>query len=516
MRRPGALLTALLIVLVGPLFAQPSVDTAFTGFWDAPDPTEAERRTGAIVASGVSFDEAIARLKRGRTYRADVPTGIVRRTHTIGGREFVYTLDVPATYDPSRRYQVRVHLHGGVMRPEGTPRGTGGIGALAGAEQIYVIPNSWADAQWWTDAQIENLRAILDAVKRTYNVDENHVAMSGVSDGGTGAYYYAMRDTTAYSSFLPLNGFIAVLANSSLDLSEGLFPNNLKNKPFFVVNGGLDPLYPAARVEPFVKHFEAGGVDTTYLPQPDGAHNTAWWPEVKDRFEAFVRDHPRRPLPDTLTWEADEVRIARRAHWMVLDRLNPADSGAELPDLNDRVTGTEPNFGVRAAGMRVTAVVKGSNAEGMGLRPGDVVVAVNGREIPVAVPLLDLLSIYDPNTMLTLKIAREGKAIELSGSFEPQMMPRVSPLFSRPRPSGRVDLVRAGNTVRAVSHGVGAFTLLLSPDVFDFSQPVTVIVNGRTLFSGRVEKRLRTLLEWAARDNDRTMLFAAELPVTIP
>jgi hypothetical protein len=40
-----------------------------------------------------------------------------------------------------------------------------------------------------------------------------------------------------------------------------------------------------------------------------------------------------------------------------------------------------------------------------------------------------------------------------------------------------------------------------------------VVVNGRTVFTGMVQRDIRTLLEWAARDNDRTMLFAAELAV---
>ena len=59
----------------------------------------------------------------------------------------------------------------------------------------------------------------------------------------------------------------------------------------------------------------------------------------------------------------------------------------------------------------------------------------------------------------------------------------------------------------------GAFTLLLSPDQFDLNRPVTVIVNGRPVFDGRVPRDVRTLVAWAARDNDRTMLFAAELHV---
>jgi hypothetical protein len=51
------------------------------------------------------------------------------------------------------------------------------------------------------------------------------------------------------------------------------------------------------------------------------------------------------------------------------------------------------------------------------------------------------------------------------------------------------------------------------PDAFDLARPVKVVANGHTVFEGRVEPDLPTLLKWAARDNDRTMLFAAELHI---
>jgi hypothetical protein len=79
--------------------------------------------------------------------------------------------------------------------------------------------------------------------------------------------------------------------------------------------------------------------------------------------------------------------------------------------------------------------------------------------------------------------------------------------------SGRVDLVRSGNTVTATTRGVKEFTLLLSPDQFDFGKPFKVVVNGRVAFDGTVERSVATLMKWAARDNDRTMLFAAELKI---
>jgi len=507
---------ALVAVSAIGLAAQPSrSQAAFAAFWAASSPAGAAASIDALAGSGITFDQALAQLKQGRTYRSEVARGIVRASHQSGGRDYPYTLDVPESYDPARRYQVRVQLHGGVGRPDATPRGAGGIGALAGEEQIYLLPTAWAEAPWWSTGQVENLRATLDSVRRTYNVDENRVAVSGVSDGGTGAYYVAMRDTTPYSSFLPLNGFIVVLANPSMELREGLFPNNLRNKPFFVVNGGQDQLYPAARVEPYVKHFRDGGVETEYLPQPNAGHNTAWWPEVKSSFEAFVRSHPRRPLPDTLTWETDDPVGAGRAHWVVIDRLAARDDAA-LSDLNDRAAGTQLNFGVRASGMRITSVVKGSNAERLGLQAGDLVLGINGRDLPSAVPLLELLAVYDPKTTLTFKVTRVGKPVEVSGPYEPELMPNVVSIFPRNRPSGRVDLVRDGNTVRATTRGVAAFTLLLSPDMFDFSKPITVVANGGTVFEGRATPSVLTLLKWAAADNDRTMLFGAELRVTLP
>jgi hypothetical protein len=88
-------------------------------------------------------------------------------------------------------------------------------------------------------------------------------------------------------------------------------------------------------------------------------------------------------------------------------------------------------------------------------------------------------------------------------------------MFPHRRPTGRVDLARDGNIVTADTRSVDTFTLLLSPDVFDFSKPIKVVANGKTVFDGRVTRSLPTLLKWAARDNDRTLLVGAEVTVKL-
>jgi hypothetical protein len=88
-------------------------------------------------------------------------------------------------------------------------------------------------------------------------------------------------------------------------------------------------------------------------------------------------------------------------------------------------------------------------------------------------------------------------------------------LFNRLKNAGRVDLVRTGNTVQATTKGVAAFTLLLSPDRFDFNQPIRVVANGREVYNARLQRSVATLLKWAAQDNDRTMLYAAEVHIKL-
>ena len=516
----GALLAAGVMAAMPASFAWvDEVDAAFLRFWNAGNPAEADAAAAVVLDSGVTFDEALSRLKQGRPYASGVPRGLVGRQRRSNGLVYWYNIEVPENYDPAKRYQVRVQLHGGVMRNSATPRGAGNIGSLSGAEQIYVIPFGWRLAPWWSSRQEENLAAILDSVKRTYNVDENRIALSGVSDGATAAYYFAMRQTTPFSSFLPLNGNVMVLANERL-VTEELFPNNLLNKPFFAVNGGRDRLYPAAQVGPALEHLQKRGVEVTSLVQPDGEHNTAWWPVVKESFEEFVRRHPRNPHPDRLTWETERPDVHNRASWLIIDSILARDAQPPLPDVNEFARGLVMTFGVIGSGTRVSVIQPRSNAQRLGLRPGDVIVAVNDRAVSRATELEDLLTGLRPGDRLLIVVARAAGRAELRGLFQPDPPsgPDAVPgivMFPRTQPSGRVDLVRVDNTVTARTRGVASFTLLLSPDAFDLSRPVRVVVNGRVAFEGRVERSLATLMKWAARDNDRTMLFGAELQVKV-
>ena len=74
---------------------------------------------------------------------------------------------------------------------------------------------------------------------------------------------------------------------------------------------------------------------------------------------------------------------------------------------------------------------------------------------------------------------------------------------------------RDGNTVTLDAYHVRRLTLLISPDVFDLERPIRLIANGEVVFDEMVSPSVETLRKWAAGDDDRTMLYAAEVTIEL-
>jgi poly(3-hydroxybutyrate) depolymerase len=438
MRRVLILSLVSAAVAVTALTAAPApaaLDAAMRAFLEA-DGGKATAAARTVLASGASFDDIAAALRRGRAYVAK-PTGRVPLPTRVNGVDLDNLVEIPADYTPDHPWPLRVSLHGGVGRP--APRAGESPGrplsnrTTVSTGEIVLHPRAYAEAEWWTGSQVENVLRLVDRVKRAYNVDESHVYITGISDGGTGVYFFAMRAASPWAACMPMNGHPLVLANPDTGVDGELFSRNLANCPIQAVNGGQDPLYPADSVKPFIDMFKAGGIPIAWHVYPDARHDVRWWPEERASFESFLAAHPRKPNPDTITWETERTDRYNRFRWLVIDALGHRASDATLADVN----------------------------------------------------------LFDAN-----------------GSRHP--------LYPRDHESGRVDVTRHGNAFEAKTRGVRQFTLLLSPDVVDFAQPVKVVVNGRAVFDGMVKKDAATLLQWAARDDDRTMLYGAALPITVP
>ena len=436
----------LIAVLIGSVSVMPaggqapgprqSLDTAMQTFWSAKGEADRVEAGRKIVASGATFDGLLERLKAGRSYGRQ-KTGRIELPSRTGSVALDNVVEIPANYDPTRAWPLRVSLHGGVGRQPpggGDPPARPLNNRIASEGEIVLHPRGWFDSAWWTPNQLENLTTLIDRVKRDYNVDESRVYVTGISDGGTGVYYLAMRYATPWAACIPLNGHPSVIANPDTGADGQLYAGNLVNCPLRIVNGGRDPLYPAASVAPIIEMFKRTGATLQFQVYPDAGHDVSWWSQERARFEAFLASHHRIAHPEKISWETERTDRYNRFRWLVIDRLGKRGSDVALDDVN---------------------------------------------------------------------------------TFSPTPIVERA-LFEREKPSGRVDAVRRGNTFDVRTRGVQAFTLLISPDVIEMGQPVHIIVNGKPVHDAVVTKDVATLARWAARDQDRTMLYAGELHISVP
>ena len=503
-----------------------ALDAAVAAFWAATSDDEVAAASTAILAADPAVEEIWGRLRAGRTYAADVATGrrLLARENR-DGLEHGYVVRVPESYDPAVRYPVIVYLHGGVSRPK-REDGTWWRREerLARDDAIVVAPVSWNESLWWQDSQIENLAGVLNDLKRTWNIDENRAYLIGISDGATGIFYQAMKATTPWAAFLTLNGHPLVLANPASDVDGDLHVTNLRNKPLFVVNGGRDPLYPAASVVPFMRLFQQAGVFLDFRPQPEAGHDVSWWDDEKPAMDAFMTERARRPLPARLSWETERTDRYNRAHWLVITELGEVEGEPDLPAHNTIV---DPAQGIQlginmigqmvdGSGLRVLEVGPDSLASAAGMVNDDTIVEVDGVRAPSVEDLRQALVGFAPGQQIPMVIQRGSERIDMILDYPAEAAPQGRQAFPRTLAPGRVELDQRRNAVTAYTRGVRRFTLLISPEQFDFTQPITVTVNDVTAFEGMVEPDIEALLRWAAIDQDRTAMYGAELDIAVP
>ena len=301
-----------------------------TDFWHAESMETRNEARQRLLDSDIDVDTLYRWLNAGPDYSADVEIGyreLVRDDEN--GTRFPYVMLVPETYDPARSYPVEFMLHGGVSRSYPTEAGSWwrrGFDSLRSEEKITVVPAAWNDAFWWFPNQAENLLAILREVKRNYNVADNQVYLTGISDGGTGAYFFAFKQHTEWAAFMPYIGHPGVLRNPAGQVSYQLYFENLMGKSLYIVNGEEDPLYPSASLSPFVNVLQEAGINHVFKSIVGGGHNTSWLPEETAAIEQFKLDNPRDPLPDNVQWVTDSTDRFNRSHWLVIDELARDDA----------------------------------------------------------------------------------------------------------------------------------------------------------------------------------------------
>lgn len=307
-------------------------------------------------------------------------------------------MHVPPQYETGKRYPLVIRPHGGV---NGAP-----AEAASSAIEMWqqALGDKWAnevmvlapaciaqdtteDAFWWRDKGQRNVLHMLREVKQRFNVDDNKVFITGMSDGGSGAFGFAGRwrwiplpVTFRWSGKYPL-----------VPASDGtrMFWENFKGAKVYAVSGGKDRLYPAKMVAGLVKEANENGASIEHKIYEEAGHDLTFAPkEMPSTSRTKSPSGHATSLSRKLTEQPDSAAMGRRAWLAITGRPS-------LATRTPRISwpGRASAAGARDAGIQISqdaeptdpVVVEVVAPEGvakpMGIKEGDTIVKLDDTAV---------------------------------------------------------------------------------------------------------------------------------------
>ncbi|RPH33376.1 MAG: hypothetical protein EHM93_05350 [Bacteroidales bacterium] len=287
-----------------------------------------------IIQLSPDFNYLYSQLKEGKRYSKEVSKGFFEHNFKNAlGVEHPNLVFIPYKYNPAKKYQVRIFLHGAVSTFD-MRQWVSTVNRMdtvwRSVNTINLYPASWALSKWWNYSQYENISKLLEYVKETYNVDENDISITGISDGATGIYYLTNFYQTPFSCLMPFIGSIEMLTFLT---NKQFFIKNYQNLSFLIVNSKRDEIFSIDFVVPTINELKKHAKEVKFFISDSSKHNIRWYPILKDTIKNFIHAHKRNPFPDRIFYATEKPDTFCRKYWVKIDRIGKTEGG-KIEDSN--------------------------------------------------------------------------------------------------------------------------------------------------------------------------------------
>ena len=297
-----------------PPLAPDSLTDLIFHYLDSADSEESNRLLHEIQAHPEASVERITRIiQTERTYQSQAIGTLPDERVTVQGRAYPVALSIPLTYQPSKGYGLVVCLHGaGFTGSAYLERWQ----ARLGDDYLLACP-TYAAGAWFTRRAEELVLATIQHVRRRYHVDPDRIFLTGMSNGGIGAWLIGMHHAPLFAGIAPMA--------SGLDEVLMPFLGNLRNTPVYMIHGEKDQVMPVELSRSISRELTRLGYPHVYR-EHQREHPVAgghYFPreELPDLVAWFNRQR-REPLPAKLT-VVREASHFQPFNWLRLDSTDP-------------------------------------------------------------------------------------------------------------------------------------------------------------------------------------------------
>jgi hypothetical protein len=375
---------------------------------------------------------------------------------------------------------------------------------------FVLFPTGLVGDIWWDEVGMANITALIRRIKTKFNVDDDRVYIGGFSDGGSAGYLYAMTMPTDFAAFFVLNGHMGI---GSEDGSLPIYATNLFNSPIFVTTTNKDQHYLTSQMERTITMATRSGAKIFYRPL-EGGHD---FNDIKGELPAifdFFEQHPRISFSDTIIWETAKDEFGR-CRWLAIDDVTIDDPAPWYVDYNIALVDSSITLGIVTAdtffgyGAMIDSIIGGSFAEQrLSLERGDIITMANDNNISNVNDLTQFESSLKHGDRVSLLFKRGFNGL---GVISRIPLPRKYLLFKRELPSAVVKATYRDNWFDIQGSRLGAFRIMIHPEMVDLSKNVVVVLNGEKIFNDRVMPDIAYMLHCFLANRDKELLFVNEL-----
>lgn len=211
-----------------------------------------------------------------------IATGFLHKTLESGGVNFKHVVYVPRGYTASKNWPCILFLHGrGECGSDGLKQVAQGLGQAILANEaawpfIVVMPQKPdADKQWEDyDGAVMDM---LDAAKKEYKIDEDRVYLTGLSQGGHGAWALGGLHRDVWAAVAPICGYGAFGADRGPEeKAANWLASGIRDLPVWAFHGEADDVVKPAHtraIEEALKTLGAKNAKFSYYP---GVNHNSW------------------------------------------------------------------------------------------------------------------------------------------------------------------------------------------------------------------------------------------------
>jgi len=513
MKRPAILLFVLTAV-----FACGDWKSDLDRMIKTPPGQERDSLIANVATAAPGWREVYAQIRAISFSPADAGKPVLRQMRCMDGKDRPYVVYIPKGYDPAKPSPLFVWLHGGVSRADLNPDPLGSVKggmwpAVADAQGwIMVFPYGQGGATWWDAVGMANIQDQIRAVKQAYNVDDDRVFMGGFSDGASASFLYAMVKPSDFAAFTALNGHMGV---GALDGKLYTYATNFANTPVYAVTTDKDQLYPTRQMQPVIDMARKAGGNITYR-ELEGAHQFSYAAEELPRIAEFLSRHPRDPFPTRVLWETAVPEFGA-CRWLVIDSVAAGTPAAWHQDFNATLADDSITFGFLAddkftgPGIKLGNIIADDNiAMRLKMLPGDILTKANLTTINTMDDLASFKATVKRGDPVEVVVNRKGKMTTLKATI-PE--PASYTIFKHDKPSAIVRAAFVSNRIDIEGSRLGAFRILVHPDMIRLDQNLIVTVNGQKRFDAKVTPSVEYMLKNFLENRDRKLLYVAEVKV---